>query len=361
MVTWFSGLQKEITDFIIGSKIRTKLEAIAVEMEAQDFQIYRAIKKAIPISVYRAFDFNLLAAVRAQGIITFSAAVAPGTNILIPAGTQVATVGTSLEPERVYYTTANVTLVAGHTTVNAGVLAVLAGAGGNTGPATVTVLKTTISGLSTVTNAANIAGGTDVETEEGRRLRFLEFILTITRGTNAALEYAAKTAYLTDNNGVVSERVLQSVTTGPPTSGAAGCATVYIFNGVDGASNNLITKAQNIIDGYTDNTGTVIAGYKAAGVVVTVAEATTVEQDVTVAITKYTGFSSTVIQASAETIIATYLSQFKIGETLIYNELVERLMGIAGVYNVDITTPSADVTVNPNEVFIQGDITVTVT
>lgn len=72
MIEWFSGICSAITDFLPGSKIRSKFETIAVEMEAQDFAFYQAIKKAIPISIYQAFNFTLLPAQKASGLVTFT-------------------------------------------------------------------------------------------------------------------------------------------------------------------------------------------------------------------------------------------------------------------------------------------------
>src|SRR6266702_2487735 len=132
MVTWFAGLQNKITDFVVGGKTRTKFEAIAQEMESQDFHIYRAIIKAIRTSVYQTFDFNLEPAARAAGLVTFSASPAPASDIPIPAGTRVATVGTAAVAEIVYETTVDVTLLAGTTSINAPVSCTVAGVAGNT-------------------------------------------------------------------------------------------------------------------------------------------------------------------------------------------------------------------------------------
>jgi len=87
MIGWFSGICRAVTDFIVGSKIRSQFETLAVEMESQDFQFYAALKKAIPAAIYNAFNFNITPAAKAAGSVTFTASPAPTTDIIIPAGT----------------------------------------------------------------------------------------------------------------------------------------------------------------------------------------------------------------------------------------------------------------------------------
>jgi len=358
MITWLSGLQAIITDFIVGGKTRTKLEAVAVELEAQDYQFFQAIKKAIPTSIYYAFDFSLRPAVRAAGNVTFSASPAPAYDIAIPIGTQVSTVATSTTPAKIYTTSQAAVLEAGQTSVSVPVSCTVAGTEGNTGVGTITVLKTTISGLSSVANPSALSNGAAAESEAQREIRFREYVTTLTRGTAAACEYGSKSAYLADAGGNITEEVKAALVTGPPETGSAGSFTIYIYNGVDGASTELIARAQEIIDGYTDATGQKIPGYKAAGIVATVAAATTVAQNVTVTITSADG--ATVSQSAAETIIDNYIRSLQLGETLVFNELVERLMGMAGVVDVAISAPTGNVTCLSNQIIIPGTISVTI-
>lgn len=357
MITWFAGIQKKITDFVVGGKTRTKFEAVAVEMEAQDLQFFIAARKAIATGTYQSFNFQLLPATRASGSVTFTASPAPTYPITIPAGTRIATVATSATPEKVYQTTADATIGAGQTTATAPIVALAAGTAGNTGLDTVTALKTTLSGITSVTNPTAITNGAEKETENARRLRFQEYITTLKRGTAAALVYGAKTTAITDQDGNITEQVTSAVVTGPPETGSAGSCSIYIFNGIDGASEDLIAAAQAIIDGdYETNT----PGYKAAGIVVTVAAASTVAVDVTMTIAVLDGYDTAAIEAAALEIIDQYLSAFDIGETCIMNEIVERVMSIDGVYNLSMSAPSADVTTSQSEVIVPGTVSVTV-
>src|ERR1700744_5744758 len=73
-----------LTDYNVGSKIRTMLEAVAEELEYLYHEMFRGIIEGIDTSVYNSFDFPLLPAVSASGIVTFSSVI-PGTSVpLVP-------------------------------------------------------------------------------------------------------------------------------------------------------------------------------------------------------------------------------------------------------------------------------------
>lgn len=358
MVTWYAGIQKRITDFVIGGKSRTKLEAIAVEMEAQDYNTYVGIRKAIPTSIYNTFEFSLLPATKAGGSVRFTASPAPSSDITIPKGTQVSTVATSAVPAVIYETSAATTIAAGNTYVDAAIACTQAGTIGNTGAATITVMKNLISGVTAVSNINPLVNGKDTETEEQRRNRFQEHIRTIARGTNDALVYAAKTARLTDASGNVTEEVVSAQVTGPPSSGSAGAATVYIFNGTTGASANLIAKSQQIIDGYTDSSGKLIPGYKAAGVIVTVLAATVVAQNVVGTVTIAAGYDPTTTKAAVADAVRQYMNALGVDENLVWAAIIEVMMGVPGVINATLTTPAADYNPATGAVVRPGTVTI---
>ena len=359
MVLWYVGIQRQVTDLHPGGSVRTKYEAVAVTIEAMLFQIYVAIKKAIPTSIYQAFNFTLLPATKATGFVTFTAPVSVN-DILILLGTQVATVSTPGLPEKMYTTSASAMIPSGETSVDVPVTSTVAGSIGNTGIGTITVLKSSVSGISTITNQASIANGLDVETESERKVRFGDFIVALRRGTAGAIEVGARTAALYDSNGVVTEQVRNSIVVEPGIP--IGNIYCYIYNGIGGTSDALIARAQDVINGYKNITGKKIPGYKAAGIVCTVLAATEIPQDVTIAVISVSGTDTTALQTICVTAIDSYLRGLSIGDTCLYNDLIEIIMAIDGVYDCDLTTPSANVPTTNNQVITHlGTITVTVT
>lgn len=453
MIGWFSGICQGITDFIVGSKIRSKFETLAVEMEAQDFAFYQAAKKAIPIAVYQAFGFTLIPAVKATGIVTFYA-TSSASDIKIPQGTQVATLLSDPMPEKVYEVITDTYLTAGNTSVQVNVIAVDSGAIGNTPANSITVLKTPIAGINSVNNTSAITSGIDRESEESRRIRFLGFIGNLVRGTISAVEYGAKTAQLLDIDGNVTERVylakviepylpdnatgtlsktgaytvvagddnkliscvgtftvsmtaaatlgadfncwiandgtgiitidpsgselidgFSTISVTPAEVVGVGCTgtefwvaragniTCYVYNGTGGTSDAIVAAAQQIVDGYTANDGTNVPGYKAAGVVCTIAKATEVATDITMAVTAISTASTSdkaAIETNISNTLAAYIQTLALGDTLLLSKIIELAMSVDGVYNVALSAPSADVVITDNEIVTAGTITVVV-
>lgn len=347
MLLWLSGLQNKITDFIAGGKTRTKYEAVCVEMEKQDFATEQLIRKAIPTSTYNTFNFPLLPATRSYGQVTFTASPVPSVALAIPAGTRIATSGAT---ETTYETVAAVTVGIGEATKVADVVCTVAGAIGNTGTGTVTVLKSAVPGISAVTNTTPIGGGKEIESEAERRARFNAYIGTLPRATSTGLAYGAMTARLLDANGNPTESVISAKVTEPPATGAAGSCSVYIYNGATGASNDLIAHCQEVIDGYYDSDNTPIAGYKAAGVVVTVSAASTVPTVCSMSISALPGYSLAVIKAEAIAAIETYFQSLGVAAEFVRHEIIQRIMSINGVYNLTMPFPDIDVTPLANEV-----------
>jgi uncharacterized phage protein gp47/JayE len=361
MIEWFSGICSTITDFLPGSKIRSKFETIAVEMEAQDYAFYQAIKKAIPISIYQAFDFKLKAAQKASGMVTFTGGSAT-SSITIPAGTVLGT--TNASDNKIYATTKDATIPAGQTQVQAPILCTSPGSFGNTPINTITRMITSISGITSVTNSAAITNGSDRETEDSRRQRFNKYITTLTRGTKEAIEYGASTAALYDISGTTIESVQFSKVVQPAEDDPkqpAGKIYCYIYNGSGGTSDNLVEEAQKIIDGYTDSTGAKIPGYKAAGVICTVSKAIEQVINVTCTVTPISQEADKVqMAADCQSGVSRLIQELSMGEDVILSQIISRIMEVVGVYRVDVAVPIADISIPSNTIPTVGNITVNV-
>jgi hypothetical protein len=367
MIDWFTGVCKTITDFVVGSKIRTKFETIAVEMEAQDYAWYQSLKKAIPIALYRAFDFELQPAQAAIGSAVFSIPAPVSVSITIPANTIVGTIASLSAGEVLFKTVVDAIIGIGQTaTVDIPVQCTVAGVIGNVALGTITAVKSTVTGASSlaVTNGSAVTGGLEREAEDERRLRFIEYVKTLSKGTPDAVVYGAKTAYLASTNGVITERVQSAVIYEPflySLIAPVGKFECYVYNGETGASDELVTEAQKIIDGYRTADNILIPGWKAAGVICGVKKAVTTPVATTATITLLSGGDVVATNTVAEEVIDSYIASLEIGEKLIFNVLVERLMGLPGVYNVAISAPSGDLTPAFNEVYTKGTKTIAVT
>lgn len=356
MIAWLAGIQTTITDFLPGGKTRTKLEAVALELEQQDYQIYRAIQKAIPVALYGAFEFSVIPATRATGSVTFQSASPAAQNITIPEGTRVATTESATNAEKVYETTQEGTLLQGQTQAVVTVAAISPGTFHNTGIGTINVIKTSIPGIDTVTNSASITNGTDREQESARAQRFRDYVASLRRGTAEALEYGAKTAALLAGDGSITERIVYAQSIDDVNG---GLVDLYVATQTGAPTQPLIDKAQNIIDGYVDDSGVKTPGFKAAGVVCTVVAATVQTQNVDIALTMEAGYQIVNVGPVVASAINTHMGSLPIGEGLVYNELVEIAMATPGVKDISLTVPAANIAGQIGVMIRPGVITVT--
>jgi hypothetical protein len=123
---------------------------------------------------------------KASGQVTFSRTSATTVDIAIPSGTIIS------EPTTVgpvyFYTSEDVTLSAGDTTVTVDAVAQLTGIDGNAPSNTIIGLVNPPSGIQAVTNPLAFSGGTDEESDDDLRTRYIYAVLVPGKATNAMIE-----------------------------------------------------------------------------------------------------------------------------------------------------------------------------
>lgn len=358
MVNWVRSTKVGLTDFSVGSTNRTLLEAPAAEIDQLYQEMFHGLKEAIPVATYQSFNFDKLPAVRASGLITFTAAPAPAANILIPAGTTVRSSSTGV----IYETLSSATLLAGNSSIKVLASAGEAGTRGNAAANTLTELQTNIDGITSVTNEASISNGRSIETEAERKVRFQGFISSLARGVVEAIRYGASNSVLVDEDGLITERVAHVGIKEPYKTNPAGPIAkveIYIHNGVGSTSVELVEHTQKVIDGYREEDGTAVVGWKAAGVIAEVSASGEIPQDVDCELILTSAAVAADVIASAESVINDYLLELGVGEQVIRNEIIDRVMGITGVFDMNLTTPAGNSSIAENEKIVPGTITVT--
>lgn len=357
MINHAKAVQDKITDFRIGAPSRTLIEAPAIEIEELYQQMFNGLIESIPTALYRTFKFDKLPAAAAYTVVTFSVPVAPSPDpIVIPKGIVVRVPGGAVG----YSTATQVSIAVGQTEVSVMVVADVEGTIGNTISGTITQMDTAI-GVVSVTNENDVVSGRDLETELEREDRFKDFILALSRAPLASVEFGAKTAVLTDIDGLVIEYVDKAIVYEPFVSdpeALPGYIECYIFNGENGASQDLINATQEIIDGYIDDSGKKVIGWKAAGVICQVFAVTMVPVSVTVDVTVESGYLLADISPVVDSTIRDYVFNLDINETLIRSELIKRIKLLEGVGDVVITVPASNVPSEYNEKLYINTITV---
>jgi hypothetical protein len=356
-----------LTDFNVGSKVRTLLEAYAQELEYFYLEMFRGILEGIDSAIYNSFDFPALPAVAASGQVTFSLFVSGTTTPLAPTANITITTGTRVQipvqttsgiinnsaPVGTVYKVANDTVwLAGQTTASATVVCDTAGTIGNTTANSVSGIVDRIAvvqnGAFTVNNPVPFVNGQNEETPTQHRARFSKYLQSLGRGTKTALQYAVLQAAVTDStSGALIEQVKKAVVVEPyllDGSKPAAHADIYIHNGVGRTSADLVTNAQKIIDGYTDSNNNRISGYKSAGIIASVIATTENPIAFVIRVTMLPGFSLTSsVSSQISGAIAAYVSSLNPGEKLVYNKIIDLVMATAGVYNCVVTSPVGDV------------------
>lgn len=357
MVNHMRSVTTKITDYNVGSVARTLVEAPAIEIDELYQQMVNGLTEAIPVSVYTSFGFPALDAAPATGLIRVT--VTPlATTRLIPAGATFRSDAASTP----YAVITDTTVPASTSFVDVPVAASTAGAAGNVAAGLSFTLDSPLTGFVSATNLSALLGGADAETDDARKLRFNAYISTLSRATGAALDYGLRLATVTNSAGLVTERVASTAIVEPyltDSNQPVGWVKAYIHNGVGATSSALVNRAAQILLGYTDTDGTLVPGWKAAGVKVDVLAAPEQSVAVTLTLNIAAGYDAAALSTAAQQAVYGYLLGLGIGARCLRAEIIALLMGIDGVTNVTLTTPAADVAPTTTTKLMPGSITIT--
>lgn len=342
------------SDFNVLSVLRSIAEGVATLGERWEEEMLVRFASGVETATFRSFEFTLLPAAKATGVVTFARTVTTGSQTLA-AGSRVRVPNTLKE----YVTLDTVTMGIGVASGTSRIQAAIEGAFENTATGTITsIASPPVGALWTMTNAAAVTNGANVEDNEGRVLRFRQFVQDIHRSTADAIAHGARTAALYDIDGNVLEAVRDAEVTDQ-----YGTARVAIWNGdatAPAASADLIVRARDVLYGYTDGvTGAHIPGYKAAGVALVVTAATILPVDVTVSLYLQDGYQMTQVAPSVREAILSVFSRQVVGSPkLRLNDLRQAIGLTRGVVDHVFSTPLADVAGGHGVIIVPGTLTV---
>ena len=354
--------QTKVTDYSVGSVVRTLMDASAIEIEELYLQMLLGLQEAVPQAIYQSFGFSRLPAVGASGVVyfTFENGLTTG---FVPAGTKIKSPTSTYE-----YVVLADTFVGqiypppSMKVVGAAVACSSTGAATNCSANTLTEIIPPVSGIAGIDNHDAFYNGTDIETDTQQMARFNAFITTLSRGSVAALRYGALMSVLKDAKGNITERVKYCAVEEPYIANnllPVGWVKVYVHNGVGTTSSQLVAQVKKNIDGYIDTDGTYVPGWKSAGVKVDVLAASDLAVSVAGTVTVLNAEDAATVFASANSQVSTYILSLSNGGTILVSEIISIIMAIDGVYNVSLTTPTSDVTSRVFEKPIPGTITIT--
>ena len=260
-----AALSGVLTDYNIGSQIRTQMESVGAVGEIQGISAVALAFQTIAYSAMSLFGITPNGAIPSVGTATFTTALInppPAIqSVIIPQGTLVQTTG-GIQ----FSTTTTATLVSGATTINVPIQAVQGGSLGNVPPGAITQI---ISGLTyplAATNPAATTGGINAETPAQALTRLSAVILSLIGGSPVSVANSVIGVQASGTNEtVVYATCFEPWLAAPPGSPAAAMAgfSVYIDNGTGGASANLITAVTAKLNG---NINTNTPAYRPSGV-----------------------------------------------------------------------------------------------
>lgn len=192
LVTWITADNSKLSDFNIGSALRTLTEAFSLQIEEFYFNMKQNIEYAIETAIYKAFGFTAITSEYADGYITVKFIQPLESPIILPAGMMFSTSFTNSKV--VYYkTTDDVSVEQGTTEIMVPVVCTEVGTVGNCEVGEINTLITGNSLIESVRNNYRFTSGIDAETKADMKARFQVYLKSLGRATKESIEYGAKT------------------------------------------------------------------------------------------------------------------------------------------------------------------------
>jgi len=110
----------------------------------------------------------------------------------------------------------------------------------------------------------------------------------------------------------------------------------------------LLQQVQWTVDGLATDQAT-YPGLRAAGVQVEGLEAVTIPVAIAVTITTQQGVALTSIVSSIKSAISNYINRLRVGDDVILSEVTVQVKGVSGVFDAQITSPTANIAIADNE------------
>lgn len=334
LITWVSTGTSKITDFSVGSAIRTLLEAIALQLEEFYFNMHQSVEYAIENAVYSAFGFSKNPSSSSTGFVTLTFKNAIPKSITIKAGTLFST-NPAATPVIYFRSTEDVVVIAETKQALIPVECVTKGTIGNLPANTVTSMATTNSYVESVSNTSSFTNGTNEENNTSRKTRFKEYIRSLQRGTKEAISYGAKTV-----PGVAGAWVDDNY---------IGFVRVYAHDSNGELPNKLKVQILEVLESY-----------RAAGIEVEVLPVVKVETDVSLnlILKDSTDVDNTVY--GVENLVTNFLNNFQVSENLYLSNLLSMVTtSYKGVIaNIEVLE-GHDTDLQNNELIKAGTVTIT--
>lgn len=193
IVTWLTSEKKaSLTDFTVGSALRTLAEGISLQIEEFYFNMRQNIEYAIETAIYTAFGFEQIQGQYASGFVQLNFNEPLTSTLVIGRGT---TVATSLTNSKVLYykTYEDFQAEIGASSCIVEVFCTEIGTIGNCELGEINTLISGNSLIASVNNITRFTSGVNQETRAEMKSRFKAYLKSLGRATADSIAYGAKT------------------------------------------------------------------------------------------------------------------------------------------------------------------------
>jgi uncharacterized phage protein gp47/JayE len=337
MVAWMRGCTTKITDFRVGSKTRTILEAVAIVIEERTDKIFRSIRELIETNIYSIFSFDRIPATYATGTVTFSRVDVADQNYVILAGTMLLSQASQYNAPLKYYVSTDAIIAVGTTSVDVGVVCATAGTIGNVASGSLNMFVQKPTGIDAVNNSLDFITGSEEETSEAQKARFQEFLQAQSRGVLQSIEYGARLANVVDTGtGLITEKVVLATASEDLVNKPAQ-VDLHIWNGSGVASANLLASVTKTLTGYYDSNDNPVYGFKPAGILVNVYSAPIKYVKIKLLVTPEPWSTLEDLKPLVLAEAVRYFGSLKQGQTVIQTALEANIKYINGVSDVKLS------------------------
>ena len=277
-------------------------------------------------------------AAAASGTVEFTGLA--GSTVLVGTVVSNTVVGGSSEDLVLFTVDESATIAAGETTVEVSVTAADAGAAGNLPAGAVDQIQSAVTGVSSVTNAAAITGGADVESVEEFRTRALDFVRAA-RGSGTVDDYRIWAREVAG----VGRVTVQAVWDG------AGTVRILVTDAQgDPAPEALLTEVRDYV-----------AERSPIGATVTVAAPVTEEVTVGVTVTAASGHTVSGLSPEIGRALAVFFDSLGVGDDVVLTQVGAAVAGVEGVADyssLSLAGAAANKVIAADRLATLGEVTV---
>ncbi len=333
MIDYISSMTTNITDFTVGSAVRSILDAVSIENETLYLMTYNNVSQGILEGMFSAFGFSLKVATPAKGYITLEFYSELSNPVTIDKGTRFS--NGDPNPTVYYETREQYIIPSGTKTSTIQVYATVPGTIGNVLSGEITHPETSIFNVSRVYNDESFLTGYDAETYQDAQSRFSNMIDGIGKSTKSSIIYGALTV-----NDIQLIQVDEHV----------GYFDVYVGD----ANGELTSQQQYDVSNALDS-------YRAAGIKVNVfpIDRVSLDIDLSVVISK-TEYDSPSFRLALSKYIYDYLNTMLLDGDFIISDFMRYVMNFdpVAIYDTELNEPAQNYITASDEVIRAGNVNI---